>query len=116
MTHTHSLDENLAVLIFTSDNPDTALIFQPNWPNGEPWGSEAEANNWALAWIESMENKNSKFLAGNSPDQPLEPRPVAQPDPNLVEEPSPESAQESANAKLLALGLTPEEIAAITGA
>lgn len=51
-------------------------IVQPHWPDGTPWASDEDAKAWAEAYIESAENPESEFLPGNSPDQPLIPRPL----------------------------------------
>ena len=69
-------------------------------PDGDYYWSEAELN-----WLPIPVQLDSETGL-----------PIIESELTLVEEPSPQSAQESATAKLSALGLTPEEIAAITGA
>lgn len=54
---------------------DQPNILQDTWPNGTAWANKAEAESWALAFIESLENPES-LLAGDSPEKPLKARQV----------------------------------------
>ena len=52
MNLTYTVNNNV-VKIF-SDNQVEPVIIQPNWPNGTPWTSEAEAASWAQLCISAM--------------------------------------------------------------
>jgi len=50
------------------DQAIVPFLFQPNWPDGQPWG-EGEADAWAKAKIAELTD-NTADLAGHNPDQP----------------------------------------------
>lgn len=75
----YEIDSENAVRIWDLENPNeinAPFLFQPDWPNATPWADADEAESWALAVIESLENPESEFLAGETPSEPLKPRPT----------------------------------------
>jgi hypothetical protein len=65
------IDNNNLVKIYT-DTQTEPVIIQPNWPNGTPWASSAQASDWAQACINAM----SDPLAPYAPSGPgLDPQP-----------------------------------------
>jgi len=65
------IDSNNAIRIWDTLNPnenDAPFMLQPDWPDTTPWESANQAKNWAEVFIESLENNESKFVAGNSPE------------------------------------------------
>jgi hypothetical protein len=65
------IDTNNAIRMFDNENPnegDAPFMFQPDWPDVTPWADEAQATDWAEVFIASLENPESEFVAGNSPD------------------------------------------------
>jgi hypothetical protein len=80
----------------TSEVP---FILQPHWPDGTPWATKQEAENWATATIASN-NPDEPMDAGFSPSQPL----VAKKTP-----------QELAAMRLQATGLTVDDLKALLG-
>ena len=104
MTKRYEIDtaENgFAIRIFNGDE-DVPYQFQPDYPNGDPFDSEAEATAWAEASIAAhdpavlVNAPIGKGLAGQ-----------AKRTQSMID-------KESAHAKLAALGLTSEEIAALS--
>lgn len=77
-----------SVLIWFDENVEPG-IFQPHHPDGRNWNNKSEADAWAKNMIAEFENTVAR-------DNELK------------------SALESAKAKLAALGLTPDEIAALS--
>ena len=70
----YEIDENNAIRIF--NNGETVPFgYQPDWPDGTPWANVDEAKDWAELLIESMQNPDSEFLPGMSPDNHPRPRP-----------------------------------------
>ena len=49
-----------AVRVFYDDN-DFATLFQPNWPDNEPWADAVEAENWAKLYIASVEDEAAPY-------------------------------------------------------
>jgi len=75
----YEIDSENAVRLWDDANPNPEnepFFYQPDWPNGEPWASKAEAKAWAQLFIESLENPESEFVPGESPDEPRKPRPI----------------------------------------
>lgn len=75
----YEVDNKNIVRIWDTENPNEnnePFFLQPDWPNGTPWASKAEASAWAELLIESIANPESEFVPGDSPDQPQKPRPV----------------------------------------
>lgn len=61
MNLTYTVDSvSFAVNIYVSGN-NTPVIYQPNWPNGTPWGSYADANSWAQLCISSITNQSAPY-------------------------------------------------------
>lgn len=77
MSYRYEIDKKNAISMWDDSNPNPGgepFLFQPEWPNGTPWASKAEAETWAKAFIETLENAQSEFVAGDSPEEPLKPR------------------------------------------
>jgi len=86
----YEIDENNAVRVF-NDGEDVPFAYQPDWPDATPWASKAQVKDWAELLIESMQNPESEFIPGTSPDNHPRPRPEpVQYDPNTGEPISPE--------------------------
>lgn len=58
-----TIDDNFAIRMY-ADGDEVPFIYQPFYPHGEPFLTYEEAENWALAKKEELENPNSEFLAG----------------------------------------------------
>lgn len=56
------------------DGADVPGLRQPFWPNGEPWESAEEAEEWALQFIESIENEEAPY-APNGRGEERQPKP-----------------------------------------
>ena len=87
MSYRYEIDEANAIRIWDEANPNelgAPSLYQPDWPNATPWASRAEAEAWALLFIESLENPESEFVPGESPDEPRKPRP--EPEPEVIED------------------------------
>lgn len=73
--HTYKIiDDNFTIELFDGVQTEP-YIRQPNWPDGTPWASATEAENWAKQHILSLTDETAE-LAGISPAQPTLPRPV----------------------------------------
>jgi len=70
----YEIDQNNAIRVFT-DGQDVPFAYQPDWPDATPWASKAEAEAWAQLLIKSMQNPETKFIPGTSPDNHPRPRP-----------------------------------------
>lgn len=80
MRYRYEVDENNVVKIWDDQVPneyDAPFIIQPDWPNTTPWGSRADAENWAEVFIEHLENESSEFVPGDSPENHPKPRTIA---------------------------------------
>lgn len=88
----YEIDSNNHLRVWDNDlsNPENApFLFQPDWPDGTPWASRQEAQDWANAYLEALSNPESEFIQGNSPDAPVIPRPEPTDyDPSFVPGPS----------------------------
>lgn len=49
------VSENLEVSIY-NESQEEPIIFQPYYPDGTPFNSEADASAWAEQWIYDAEN------------------------------------------------------------
>lgn len=79
MSYRYEVDKDKAVRIWDDANPNefnAPFILQPNWPDSTAWASKSEAESWAKAFIAALENPESEFIAGDTPSEPLKPRPV----------------------------------------
>lgn len=79
----YQLGKDNAISFYDDENPiedGSPFFYQPDWPNGAKWASKAEAEAWAKAFIAELQDPKSEFVAGDSPDQPLKPRPIIQPE------------------------------------
>jgi hypothetical protein len=57
----YEVDQNdFSVKIF-SDTQEQPIIFQPDWPNGTPWGSSTEAELWAQLCIQAIVDDNAPY-------------------------------------------------------
>jgi hypothetical protein len=60
------------VISFTVDDASEPCMVQPHWPDGTKWGSKAEAEAWAKAYI-AFTKDPSADRPGQSPDKPIIP-------------------------------------------
>lgn len=75
MQLTYTVDStNFSVKVY-SDEQEKPIIFQPDWPNGTPWGSFAEAENWAQLCINSIEDAAAPYAPAGPGIDP-EPKPT----------------------------------------
>jgi hypothetical protein len=84
--YTFEIDTENAIRIwdnFTIGKNGAPFLFQPDWPDVTPWADEAQATDWAEVFIASLENPESEFVAGNSPDA----HPALRPEAPVEEEP-----------------------------
>ena len=100
----YTVDETTFAINIYANGEDVPFQFQPDYPNGDKFDSVEEASAWAEASI-AAHNSNAEFYAPNGKGLPGEPKPdyAAQ-----------AAAKTSAEAKLAALGLTADEIAALS--
>jgi hypothetical protein len=78
MKYKYEIDEPNAIRVWDLENfneLDAPFFFQPDWPDTTPWASKEEAEDWALVFVESLENPESEFMPGNGPDNHPAPRP-----------------------------------------
>ena len=61
MSFTYTVDPNSFVVNIYTDNQTEPVIFQPDWPNGTPWASSAEAETWAQLCIASIESPTAPY-------------------------------------------------------
>lgn len=83
MRYNYEINSDLEIRVWDTENPNeknAPFIYQPHWPNGAEWTDKAEAQTWLDLFIESLENPESEYLPGNSPDEPkklrLQPEPT----------------------------------------
>lgn len=65
-----------AVRIFV-EGREAPTIFQPNYPNGQPWASAEDAENWAQLYIASVEDESAPY-APAEPGVPGRAKPTAE--------------------------------------
>lgn len=74
----YEIDKSFAIKVWDLDTPnenDAPFLLQPDWPDGTPWANREEAKAWAELLIKSLENPDSEFIPGNSPEEPKVLRP-----------------------------------------
>jgi len=52
--------DNNVVKIFTESQTEPVIV-QPNWPNGSPWASSQEAEEWANLCIAAMTEQSAPY-------------------------------------------------------
>jgi len=52
-----------AVRVYYGDS-EVAGLYQPNWPNGVAWESSEQASEWAVMFIESIEDESAPYAPG----------------------------------------------------
>lgn len=60
--------ENDNTVVIWADEDAPGRIVQPTWPDGTPWTSKSEAEDWAEAYIAAAQDDTAP-RAGNSPDK-----------------------------------------------
>jgi hypothetical protein len=78
MKYIYEINESNEIRVWDTQNPNelnAPFFLQPDWPNGTPWTDTAEATAWVELFIESLENPESEFIPGDSPDEPKKLRP-----------------------------------------
>jgi len=79
MSFRYEINTKNEVRVWDDSNPDPSgapFFLQPNWPNGTAWATKKEAETWVKAFIAQLENPESEFVAGDSPEEPIKPRPI----------------------------------------
>lgn len=81
MRFEYQINSKKEIRVWDLENPNeknAPFFLQPNWPNGTAWKDKAEAKAWVELFIDSMENPESEYLPGKSPEEPkrLRPEPV----------------------------------------
>jgi hypothetical protein len=66
MATKYTIDDKLAITFDVNGAP----VFQPTWPDGTPFASTKEAEDWAKVFIGYLEDENA-LQPGNSPDNPV---------------------------------------------
>jgi hypothetical protein len=77
----YEIDAQNAIRVWDNENPnenDAPFFLQPDWPDATPWADKAEAQAWAEQLILSMTDETAD-LPGENPDQPTNPRVIAEP-------------------------------------
>ena len=64
------------------DGADVPGLRQPFWPNGDDFESIADATEWAIEFLDSLENEDAPFPR-ISKDSKREPKPEPEPEPEL---------------------------------
>jgi len=78
MRYRYEVNNKNEVKVWDNENPnenDAPFFFQPDWPDGTPWANKSEAEDWAQVFIESLDNPESEFVAGENPENHPKPRP-----------------------------------------
>jgi len=70
----YEIDEQNAIRVY-NEGETVPFAYQPDWPDTTPWADADEAKAWAELLIESMQNPDSEFIPGVSPDKHPRPRP-----------------------------------------
>lgn len=74
----YEIDKNFTIKVWNLDETnenDAPFLLQPSWPNRTPWANSEEAKAWAELFVDSLENPDSEFIPGNSPEEPKVLRP-----------------------------------------
>lgn len=75
---------NVSIWITDSELPQ---LIQSTWPDGTPWSSDKEAEDWAKAEINYFKNPESASIRGGfSPKKPTRPKPEPEPKPEPIQE------------------------------
>jgi len=56
----YEIDEDNAVKVY-QDGEDVPFLFQPNYPNRTPFESQADAEEWAKLYVESMLDDSAPY-------------------------------------------------------
>lgn len=70
----YTIDENNVIRVFDT-GADYPFLYQPFWPNGEPFATRAEAESYATVFTEAKINPESAYICGASPETHPMPRP-----------------------------------------
>lgn len=68
------------------DGADIPGLRQPFWPNGQPWESAKEAEEWAIQFLQSIEDETAPY-APNGRGEPRIPKPEPEIEQILESEP-----------------------------
>jgi hypothetical protein len=66
MATKYTIDDKLAITF----DVNGAAVFQPAWPDGTPFASKKEAEDWAKVFIGYLKDETA-LQPGNSPDNPV---------------------------------------------
>lgn len=97
MNWRYEVTESNEVKVY-NDTQEECVIYQPTWPNGEPF-TNAQAHSYGELTVTSYLDETS-LLPGTGPDAPTRTRPTA---------------MEIAEGKLLSAGLTVDDLKALLG-
>lgn len=67
-------EEGFAIRVYY-DGADVAGLYQPYYPNGTPWESAEEADEWAQLFLASIEDENAPYAPGGR-GEPGTPKPT----------------------------------------
>jgi hypothetical protein len=84
----YEIDNQNTLRVWDDENPNelnAPFLLQPDWPSAVPWANKNEVEDWAKVFIESLENPESEFVPGESPDNHPKPRPAPEPEETLEE-------------------------------
>lgn len=73
----YSIKKNNLVVIWLDSEDTPGNLEQPHWPDGTPWASKKEAEDWAKAWLAHNADETAA-MPGNGPDAPTIPTPTVE--------------------------------------
>ena len=75
MSNRYEIEDGTHAIRVYYDGADVAGLYQPHWPNGEPWSSAKEAEEWAKLFLASMEDPEAPYPPGGPGEAPT-PKPT----------------------------------------
>jgi hypothetical protein len=75
MANRYEIEEGTHAIRVYYDGADVPGLYQPHWPNGMPWASAEEAEEWAQLFIASIEDEAAPYAPGG-PGEPGTPKPT----------------------------------------
>lgn len=87
MRFIYEINEKNEIRVWDTENPNeknAPFLLQPDWPDFTPWASREEAEAWVQLLIESLVNPESEFLPGRTPSVPKRPRPIPDPEEEII--------------------------------
>ena len=112
-------DTNFFAVSITNDGDDAPFWFQPDYPDGTPFTSHDEAQNWANLAVAAYLDPTQPF-APAGPSLPGEPQPtppaIATIDLEAAQQAAEQTGLADANAKMIKLGFSQDDINALLNA